>query len=159
MGPPPHGPDEDEIARRVLSELSRLGLEHLADVNPYKLSGGEKRRLSLATALLLEPGLLVFDEPTFGQDRSTSAALVERMHQLIAQGSTIILVTHDMRLVANDADHVVMLIDGHVAFDGGRPRPASRRRAAEAGSIAAATLTGAGCPKCLPGRGSDYLRR
>ena len=64
----------------------------------------------MATALVLEPRLLVLDEPTFGQDRSTSAALVERLHELVAQGTTIILVTHDMRLVANDADHVIMLV-------------------------------------------------
>ena len=67
---------------------------------------------------MLEPRLLVLDEPTFGQDRSTSAALVERLHELVAHGTTIILVTHDMRLVANDADHVIMLVHGGVAYAG-----------------------------------------
>ena len=64
-----------EIVERVEAELAGLALGHLGAVNPYALSGGEKRRLSLATALVLRPRLLVLDEPTFGQDRSTSTAL------------------------------------------------------------------------------------
>jgi energy-coupling factor transport system ATP-binding protein len=109
---------EAEVNERVDAELAGLGLLHLADVNPYKLSGGEKRRLSLATALVLHPRLLILDEPTFGQDRATSAALVQRLGELVDGGTTVIVVTHDMGLVASAADHVVLLVDGEVAYDG-----------------------------------------
>ena len=63
---------EPEVRARTEDELARLGLEHLAGASPYKLSGGEKRRLSLATALVLRPRLLVLDEPTFAQDANTT---------------------------------------------------------------------------------------
>jgi energy-coupling factor transport system ATP-binding protein len=109
---------EAEVNERVAAELAGVGLLHLADVNPYKLSGGEKRRLSLATALVLHPRLLVLDEPTFGQDRATSSALVQRLHELVDGGTTVVVVTHDMGLVASQADHVVLLIEGKVAYEG-----------------------------------------
>jgi energy-coupling factor transporter ATP-binding protein EcfA2 len=117
-GPRRLGLAETEAVARCVSELEQLGLGHLAQVNPYRLSGGEKRRLSLATALVLQPRLLVLDEPTFGQDRATSAALMERLRALRHAGTTIVVVTHDMRLVANEAHHVVLLVGGAVAYEG-----------------------------------------
>jgi energy-coupling factor transporter ATP-binding protein EcfA2 len=109
---------EREIVPRVEAELASLGLAHLGVANPYSLSGGEKRRLSLATALVLTPRLLVLDEPTFGQDRATSAALATRLRSLVDGGTTVVIVTHDMRLVATEADHVVLLVGGRVAYQG-----------------------------------------
>jgi energy-coupling factor transport system ATP-binding protein len=110
---------EREIIRRVDAELTSAGLGQLADANPYQLSGGEKRRLSLATALVLQPRLLILDEPTFGQDRATSAALTARLRGLLEAGTTVVVVTHDMRLAATEAHHVVLLVGGQVAFEGG----------------------------------------
>ena len=81
---------EAEVRARTEIELSRLGLAHLAGANPYKLSGGEKRRLSLATALVLRPRLLVLDEPTFGQDANTTDALLERLRHLLDGGTTVV---------------------------------------------------------------------
>ena len=75
--------------------LSRLHLEALADANPFTLSGGEKRRLSVATALAGEPSVLILDEPTFGQDRRTAIELLDLLAELRDRGTAICLVTHD----------------------------------------------------------------
>jgi energy-coupling factor transport system ATP-binding protein len=109
---------EAEVRARTEDELSRLGLGHLTGASPHKLSGGEKRRLSLATALVLRPRLLVLDEPTFGQDANTTDALLERLRRLLDAGTTVVIVTHDMRLLATCADHVLLLAGGRVAYEG-----------------------------------------
>jgi energy-coupling factor transporter ATP-binding protein EcfA2 len=109
---------EPEVRARTEGELARLGLAHLAGASPYKLSGGEKRRLSLATALVLRPRLLVMDEPTFGQDANTTDALLDRLHHLLAGGTTVVVVTHDVHLLATHADHTLLLVGGRVAYQG-----------------------------------------
>jgi energy-coupling factor transport system ATP-binding protein len=85
---------------------------HLADLvqaHPFTLSGGQQRRLSVATALATQPRLLVLDEPTFGQDARTWAELVTLMAQLRDEGTGVIAVTHDERFVQALADNVVTL--------------------------------------------------
>ncbi|MEV0127987.1 ABC transporter ATP-binding protein [Dactylosporangium sp. NPDC050688] len=79
--------------------LTRLRLDRLALANPYTLSGGEQRRLSVATALAAAPGLLVLDEPTFGQDPLTWRELVELLADLRDEGRGLVIVTHDQQLV------------------------------------------------------------
>ncbi|WP_231819215.1 ABC transporter ATP-binding protein [Microbacterium resistens] len=107
----------DEIRARVTAMLARFGLERKAQVHPFLLSGGEKRRLSVGTALITRPRVLVLDEPTFGQDRARAAQLLALLHELRDEGTTILLVTHDHALVAEHATHVVVM-------DGGRVRAA-----------------------------------
>ncbi|MGO4454941.1 ABC transporter ATP-binding protein [Arthrobacter sp. RAF14] len=80
---------------RVDELLHRLRLDGLADANPYTLSGGEKRRLSVATVLAAHPRLLVLDEPTFGQDARTWAELGSLLLELLRDGVSILSVTHD----------------------------------------------------------------
>lgn len=75
--------------------LTRLRLDHLVEANPFTLSGGEKRRLSVATALVNTPGLLILDEPTFGQDARTFVELVGLIRELTDQGVTVVSITHD----------------------------------------------------------------
>lgn len=75
--------------------LERLRLDHLADANPFTLSGGEKRRLSVATVLAASPRLLVLDEPTFGQDANTWAELASLLTELLDAGTAVVSVTHD----------------------------------------------------------------
>ncbi len=87
--------DETQLAQRIEELLEELKLAHLQEANPFTLSGGEKRRLSVATALATAPGLLILDEPTFGQDAQTWAGLVRLIRQLLAQGKAVISVTHD----------------------------------------------------------------
>jgi energy-coupling factor transport system ATP-binding protein len=95
----------DESTVDVL--LSRLRLDRLAGANPYTLSGGEARRLSVATALAAAPRLLVLDEPTFGQDRRTWIELVDLLADLRDGGHGIVAVTHDADFVDALADRSV----------------------------------------------------
>ncbi|WP_243229140.1 ABC transporter ATP-binding protein [Microbacterium sp. CIAB417] len=103
-----------EISARVGAMLERFGLEHKADVHPFLLSGGEKRRLSVGTALISRPRVLALDEPTFGQDRARAAELLGLLADLRDAGTTIVIVTHDLQLVADHATHTVILADGRV---------------------------------------------
>ncbi|MFZ5871679.1 MAG: ABC transporter ATP-binding protein [Actinomycetota bacterium] len=100
------GAAESEVAARTGELLTRLRLDHLARANPFTLSGGEQRRLSVATALATRPGLLVLDEPTFGQDARTWAELVELLRGLLADGTALVAATHDEAFVAALADDV-----------------------------------------------------
>lgn len=80
---------------RVDELLQRLRLTELVDANPYTLSGGEKRRLSVATVLAAHPQVLVLDEPTFGQDANTWAELASFLAELLDAGTAVVSVTHD----------------------------------------------------------------
>jgi energy-coupling factor transport system ATP-binding protein len=91
---------------RVDDLLDRLRLTHLAQANPFTLSGGEARRLSVATALAGAPRLLILDEPTFGQDRRTWIELVDLLDSLRTDGHGIVAVTHDDDFVDCLADRV-----------------------------------------------------
>ncbi|WP_199286576.1 ABC transporter ATP-binding protein [Salinibacterium hongtaonis] len=93
-----HLPDA-EVSQRVDELLERLRLTHLADANPFTLSGGEKRRLSVATVLATRPRILVLDEPTFGQDSRTWSELVALLAVLLDEGSAIVAITHDADFV------------------------------------------------------------
>jgi energy-coupling factor transport system permease/ATP-binding protein len=86
---------DQEVAERVDRLLRRLRLTHLAAVNPFTLSGGEKRRLSVGTALAAGPEVLMLDEPTFGQDAHTFAELVGLLREHLDSGGTVVAVTHD----------------------------------------------------------------
>jgi energy-coupling factor transport system ATP-binding protein len=99
--------------------MERLGmpLSAFGQRSPYRLSGGEQRRLSLATALIRRPGVLVLDEPTFGQDRHGYEGLLDILGSRLHEGTSLILATHDERLVADLATRVVRLEDGQIAAD------------------------------------------
>jgi energy-coupling factor transport system ATP-binding protein len=101
--------------------LERLGLAGLAEANPFTLSGGEKRRLSVATALAGRPRVVVLDEPTFGQDRRTWIELVRLFSELADDGIALVTVSHDRLLTTALADQVVEL-----------HRPDEARRSVEA---------------------------
>lgn len=87
--------DEDKLAARTDDLAAHLRLNHLLDANPFTLSGGEKRRLSVASALATAPKILILDEPTFGQDARTWAELVDLIRELLAGGTAVISITHD----------------------------------------------------------------
>jgi energy-coupling factor transporter ATP-binding protein EcfA2 len=101
-----------ETDRRVAGLVTRLRLDHLLDANPFTLSGGEKRRLSVATALVTRPAVLILDEPTFGQDARTWAELVALVVELLSLGSAIVAVTHDDRFIDAVADERLHLAAG-----------------------------------------------
>ncbi|MCK7661401.1 ABC transporter ATP-binding protein [Corynebacterium antarcticum] len=90
---------------RVDELLVRLRLDHLAEANPFSLSGGQKRRLSVATALVTTPSVLILDEPTFGQDRRTFTELVLLLRGLVDSGVTLASITHDDLFAGALGDH------------------------------------------------------
>jgi len=108
----------DASPQRASELLERFGLTALAEANPYSLSHGEKRRLSVATALVSDPELLVLDEPTFGQDRRNTRVLGALVDQRVEDGAAVVLITHDLSFVARHATRVIALNDGRVAFQG-----------------------------------------
>jgi energy-coupling factor transport system ATP-binding protein len=113
FGPRHLGRGED----RVDELLERLRLTHLVDANPYTLSGGEKRRLSVATVLAAHPQVLVLDEPTFGQDANTWAELASFLSELLDAGTAVVSVTHD-----EEFTHVLGGTELRLG-SGGRPEP------------------------------------
>ncbi len=127
---------EDEIEARTAELLDRLRLTALAEANPYTLSGGEKRRLTVGAVLATRPRVLVLDEPTFGQDARTWAELVALLGALRDAGTAIVAITHDeevlralhaRRLVVTPGVSVPVPQASPAAE--GRPRRPGRRRA------------------------------
>lgn len=89
--------------------LERYGLDGLSSANPYTLSGGQKRRLTVAAALAAEPEVLILDEPTFGQDRKTWEYMVDMISGLRDQGKCIVVVTHDEEFIERIGARVIRL--------------------------------------------------
>ncbi|RSX48861.1 ABC transporter ATP-binding protein [Bifidobacterium castoris] len=110
LGPRRTGVDEETARARARELLGRFHLARYADVNPYTLSGGEKRRLTVAAALAAAPKVLILDEPTFGQDRRTWMQIVRLILGLRGDGVSIIVVTHDRELVTALGARVVELV-------------------------------------------------
>jgi energy-coupling factor transport system ATP-binding protein len=107
LGPRALKRDAASVADVCDALLDRLHLAELADVNPYTLSGGQKRRLSVATVLATQPELVVLDEPTFGQDRNTWEELVRLLAEMADDGTAVVAVTHDL-------DFADLLADRHI---------------------------------------------
>lgn len=110
--------DEDKLAARTDDLAARLRLTHLLDANPFTLSGGEKRRLSVASALATAPKILILDEPTFGQDARTWAELVDLIRELLAGGTAVISITHD-------EDYTAALGGNHITLPALEPSEAT----------------------------------
>ncbi|OHR18043.1 ATP-binding cassette domain-containing protein [Actinomyces sp. HMSC035G02] len=134
IGPRAAGMTDEEIAPLVDEHLEALGLTKLARANPMTLSGGEKRRLSVATALISAPELLILDEPTFGQDRGTWLGLVRLLRAALERGVTLVSITHDPAFVAAMGQCVVDL--GQVGTRGAAPEDSTDEAgAAPAGNV------------------------
>jgi len=99
----------DADGARVAELLRRLRLEELAEANPFTLSGGQKRRLSVGTVLAASPRVLILDEPTFGQDARTWKELVDLLVEELDGGTAVVVVTHDRDLVAALGAHELRL--------------------------------------------------
>ena len=107
---------------RVLMGRLGLPLDRFGRRSPYRLSGGEQRRLSLACALVREPAVLVLDEPTFGQDRHGYEGLLEILGERLAAGATLIAATHDRRFVADATERTIELDGGWIVADAAHDR-------------------------------------
>ncbi len=105
-----------ELAHKALAEV---GIdESFYKRSPFELSGGEKRRVAIAGIIALNPDILVLDEPTAGLDPLGSDIILKLIKKFNQEGKTIILVTHDMNIVLNHSDHVIVLNNGEVSFEG-----------------------------------------
>jgi energy-coupling factor transport system ATP-binding protein len=109
LGPRALKRDRAGVAETCDDLLDRLHLAQLADVNPYTLSGGEKRRLSVATVLATQPDLIILDEPTFGQDRNTWEELVRLLAEIADEGTAVVAITHDLDFAGRLADSHIEL--------------------------------------------------
>lgn len=110
LGPLRTGVPEDEARTKAQELLKRFRLARYAKANPYTLSGGEKRRLTVAASLAAAPRVLILDEPTFGQDRKTWLQIIRLIASLRSEGVSIIVVTHDRELVEALGARLVELV-------------------------------------------------
>ncbi len=112
------GFEEKTVKTRVTWALNLLGLTQYRQTSPFMLSGGERKRLALASVLAWNPKVVVLDEPTIGQDYEQKEKLRQFIVQLNAQGKTVIVVTHDVEFVADCNPRVVLMAEGKIVADG-----------------------------------------
>jgi energy-coupling factor transport system ATP-binding protein len=108
----------EDMAYRIGELLDDFALRGFEDANPFSLSQGQKRRLSVATMVALKQPILILDEPTFGQDPYSARLLMQHIQQLHKQGKTIVLITHDMHLVLTYGERTAVMCQGRVIFQG-----------------------------------------
>jgi len=108
----------DEIERRVVDIMKLTKIEHLAEKNPFSMSGGQQQRSALASIIVLEPDILVIDEPTSQLDPEGTESVFEIIAAMKAAKKTIILVEHKVDLIAEFADEVIVLKEGQVIRSG-----------------------------------------
>ncbi len=110
--------DRAEVEAMARAYLDKVGIGDKADAWPAQLSGGQQQRAAIARALCMEPRALLFDEPTSALDPELEQEVVKVIKDLAAEGRTMVIVTHDMRLAADVADHVVFLHLGKIEEEG-----------------------------------------
>ncbi len=106
------------IKDRITWAVNLLGLSQYRKTSPFMLSGGERKRVALASVLAWDPQVLVLDEPTIGQDHQQKENLRQFIMQLQTQGKTIIIVTHDVEFVAECNPRVILMREGRIVADG-----------------------------------------
>ncbi len=111
------GVPKDEWDGRVAESARLTDLSDKLDADPLMLTRSRRQRVALASVLATAPGILVLDEPTSAQDEAETERVMELAHGICDGGGTVLLVTHDMELVARHASRVIALVDGHIAKD------------------------------------------
>lgn len=110
--------NKGDIEVLVHQSAKKVGIDQYIDASPFSLSKGQRQRVAFASVLAMETDILVLDEPTTGQDYSEGLEIMEMVKELNAQGKTIIMVTHDMEMVAKYAQRVIILQNGTILEDG-----------------------------------------
>lgn len=112
------GFEENIIEKRIVWALNLLGLGQYRITSPFMLSGGERKRVALASVLAWDPKVVVLDEPTIGQDHQQKEKLRQFIIQLKTQGKTVVVVTHDVEFVAECNPRVILMAEGKIVADG-----------------------------------------
>jgi len=110
--------EPEKVRAQVEDWLDRLELGDFSKTHPFALSAGKKRRLGVATMLVCQPEVLLVDEPTYGQDKEMTQTLMQVMESIRAQGVTVVMITHDMRLVQEFASRVLVMAEGKILYEG-----------------------------------------
>jgi len=110
--------NSETIKNTVDSYLSMFDLDDHRLSNPFSLSQGQKRRLSTASMMINGQSILILDEPTYGQDRVNLKELINLLYKINSQGTSILMITHDMDMVLNCCDRVIQLENGEVKYEG-----------------------------------------
>lgn len=118
FGPEQLGYSKEEVDRITEEALKRTNLLHLKDAYPLTLRRGEKQRVAIASALAMQTKLLILDEPTSGQDGTETKELLALLNRLREDGISILLITHDMEIMAGHCDRAIIMGYGTKAFDG-----------------------------------------
>jgi cobalt/nickel transport system ATP-binding protein len=118
FGPLQMGWSSAEVIARVNSTLDVMGISHLRDRAPYRLSGGEKKRVALASVIVLDPEVLLLDEPTAMLDPRSQSQLIDLIQNWKGSSKTIITATHQLEIVEDIAERVVVLEQGTVVATG-----------------------------------------
>jgi len=122
FGPLNMGMSREQVEARVADTLAMLDIENLADRAPYQLSGGQKKRVAIASVLVMNPEVLLFDEPTAALDPRTQQSLMELIVVLNRAGKTVVLATHDLATLDTLADRCVVFSEDHRIVAEGPPR-------------------------------------
>ncbi len=117
FGPANTGLDPGEVRRRADRAMEVMGLSEVRDLPPLSLTLGLRRKVSIASVIAMDPQVLVLDEPTTGLDAREADELMSIMGRLNDEGKTIVLITHEMKLVAEHANRVVVMADGRIVLD------------------------------------------
>ena len=112
------GFNEEIIEKRVTWAINLLDLTEYRKTSPFMLSGGERKRVALASVLAWDPNVVILDEPTIGQDHKQKERLLQFIIQLNSQGKTVIIVTHDVEFVAECNPRVVLMVRGQIVANG-----------------------------------------
>ena len=155
FGPRNLGLDAAEVEERVADALSAFDLTEYADVPPAVLGYGLRRKVSVAAVYAMRPRVLILDEPTAGLDRRSADDLMRRMDALHAAGHTIVLVSHDMRLVAEHSHETLVMHEGRVLAYGETRAVLSRTNELARASITPPQVTR--LAQKLAGAGTDVL--
>ena len=115
FGPANMGLEPDQIDRRVTQALSDAGVSHLRHAAPYRLSGGQKRSVAIATVLAMGPSILVMDEPTSDLDPRARRQIMELLARF---DHTMLIATHDMDMIPELCERTIVMMDGTIAADG-----------------------------------------
>jgi len=107
--------DKAEIAQRIETVLRNVGMLNKSYKNPHELSGGEQQRIVIARALLNTPRIILADEPTGNLDPATGEAIVRRLHDIAAEGTTVIMATHNLSLVEQFPARVLKCENRHLS--------------------------------------------